>query len=74
MAIVANTFLHYTAKGIREDLADVIANISPEETPFQSNIGTVDVTNTTFEWQTDSLLASLVMMLQVLMPPRRRPD
>mgnify|MGYP000102943676 FL=1 len=58
MAIVANTFLHYTAKGIREDLADVIANISPEETPFQSNIGTVDVTNTTFEWQTDSLAAA----------------
>ena len=55
MAIVANTFTSFDAKGIRESLADVIANIAPEEVPFQSNVGTENVTNTFFEWQTDSL-------------------
>ena len=39
MAIVTNTFTTYSAKGIRENLANIIYNISPEETPFQSNIG-----------------------------------
>jgi len=34
MAIVSNTFLTYSAKGIREDLSNVITNIAPEETPF----------------------------------------
>jgi hypothetical protein len=29
MAIVANTFTTYSAKGIREDLSNVITNISP---------------------------------------------
>lgn len=55
MAIVANTFTSFDAKGIRESLADVIANIAPEEVPFQSNVGSENVTNTFFEWQTDSL-------------------
>ena len=58
MAIVANTFTRYSAIGIREDLANVIYNISPEETPFQSNIARVNVKNTFFEWQTDSLAAA----------------
>jgi hypothetical protein len=55
MAIVTNTFRTVEAKGIREDLADVIANISPEDTPFQSNIGRGKVSNTLYEWQTDEL-------------------
>lgn len=55
MAVVTNTFLTYDAKGIREDLSDLIADISPTQTPFQSNIGTRDASNTYFEWQTDSL-------------------
>ena len=58
MAIVANTFQTYGAKGIREELSDVIANISPEETPFQSNIRSESVSNAFFEWQTDSLAAT----------------
>ena len=52
---VSNTFRTVDAVGIREDLADVIYNISPEETPFQSNIGRGKCTNTLFEWQTDEL-------------------
>jgi hypothetical protein len=58
MAIVANTFTSFSAKGIRESLSNVIANISPEETPFQSNVGSENVKNTFFEWQTDSLAAT----------------
>ena len=58
MAIVANTFTRYSAVGIREDLSNVIYNISPEETPFISNIGRESVKNTYFEWQTDSLSAA----------------
>ena len=55
MTIVSNTFTTYSAKGIREDLSNVITNIAPEETPYQSNIGRETVTNTLFEWQTDTL-------------------
>ena len=58
MAIVTNTFTRYSAVGIREDLSNVIYNISREETPFISNIGRENVKNTYFEWQTDSLAAA----------------
>lgn len=58
MAIVTNTFTTYSAKGIREDLSNVITNIAPEETPFMSNIGKENVSNTLFEFQTDTLAAA----------------
>ena len=58
MAIVSNTFTSHDGVGIRESLADVIANISPEEVPFQSNVGSENVNNTYFEWQTDSLAST----------------
>ena len=58
MAIVTNTFTTYDAKGVREELSNVIANISPEETPFQSNVGSENISNTFFEWQTDALAAT----------------
>ena len=58
MAIVANTFTSYDAKGIREDLMNIIYDISPEQTPLISNIGQETVSNTLFEWQTDSLAAA----------------
>jgi len=54
-AVIANTFETYQAKGIREDLSDLISDISPTTTPFQSNIGSRDADNTYFEWQTDTL-------------------
>lgn len=58
MAVIANTYKTYEAKGIREDLSDVIANISPEDTPFMSNLGKGPKPgNTFFEWQQDSLVA-----------------
>ena len=58
MAVVENTFLTYQAKGIREDLSDLISDISPTQTPFISNIGTRSAEQTLFEWQTDSLAAA----------------
>ena len=58
MTIVSNTFTTYSAKGIREDLSNVITNIAPEETPFMSNIGRENVSNTLFEFQTDTLAAA----------------
>jgi len=58
MAIVTNTFTTFDAKGIREDLSNVITNIAPEETPYMSNIGRESVSNSLFEWQTDTLAAA----------------
>ena len=59
MAIVTNTFTKYSAVGIREDLSNVIYNISPQTTPFVSNMTKRrSVNNTFFEWQTDSLAAA----------------
>jgi hypothetical protein len=58
MAQPTNTFDTYDgANAIREDLADVIYNISPTETPFLSNASKGTATNTLHEWQTDSLAA-----------------
>lgn len=50
--------LTYDAIGNREDLTDVITNISPLETPFLSKFGKVAVKNTLHEWQTDSLASA----------------
>lgn len=58
MALVPNAFSTYTAIGIREDLSDVIYDISPTETPFQSNSARVTATQKIHEWQTDSLAAA----------------
>ncbi len=55
MAIVTNTFTRYSAVGMREDLSNVIWNVSPQDTPFVSNIGKRKITNTTFSWQQDQL-------------------
>ena len=52
------TFTTYDAVGIKEQLADVIYSISPEETPFISNVGRKNVANTLFEWQEDTLSAA----------------
>ena len=55
MAQVANTFETFDAVGIREELADTISRITPEETPFLSLIGSVKLKTTHPEWQTDAL-------------------
>lgn len=58
MAQPSNTFDSYDAVGIREDLSDVIYDVSPEETPFYSACAKVKATNTYHEWQTDALRAA----------------
>lgn len=47
--------LTYTTTGNREDLSDVITNISPTETPMFSSFGKVKAESTYHEWLTDSL-------------------
>lgn len=58
MTIVTNTFLTYSAIGNREDLADVIYNISPTDTPFMGNVGSNKATAVKHEWQTDTLASA----------------
>ena len=48
----------YEAIGAREDLSDVIYNISPTDTPIMSSIGKSKATGVYHEWQTDSLAAA----------------
>jgi hypothetical protein len=59
MAIVSGTYLTYSSIGNREDLSDVIYNISPEETPFMSGAGRGKAKATFHEWQVDSLAAAV---------------
>ena len=58
MATLATTFQTYQAKGNREDLSDLIAMISPTETPFYSMLKKKSATATRFDWQSDSLAAA----------------
>jgi Family of unknown function (DUF5309) len=58
MAVPSNTYMRYTSIGVREDLSDVIYDISPTDTPIMSSIGKTKATNTLHEWQTDSLAAA----------------
>ena len=52
------TYQTYTAIGMREDLSDVIYNISPTDTPFFSSVGKTKATAVLHEWQLDSLAAA----------------
>lgn len=52
------TYQTYAAKGLRESLADIISNVSPEETPIYSAIGRGKARATFEEWQTDTLGAA----------------
>jgi len=58
MAIYADSYETFDSNDKREDLANVIYNISPTETPFMSSIGTSSASATKHEWQTDSLAAA----------------
>lgn len=55
MSAITNTVTTYDRVGIREELADIIYNISPTQTPFLSAAGRGEVENTLSEWQVDSL-------------------
>lgn len=58
---MSNTaFKTYDQVGIKEDISDVISNISPTTTPFQTMVKTESIHNTLFQWQEDSLAAVAV--------------
>lgn len=58
MAQQTNSFATFNAVGNREELADAIYRISPEETPFVSVIGKGSTSSVFPEWQTDALGAA----------------
>lgn len=58
MTVPAGTFQTYQAVGNREDLADIIYDISPTETPFFTKAKKGTATATFHEWQTDALDAA----------------
>lgn len=58
MAVPASTFQTYQGIGNREDLEDVLYQISPVETPFMTMCERTKATNTFHEWQTDALNAA----------------
>jgi len=56
--VADSKFQTYQAIGNREDLTDIIENISPLETFVTSNTKTVGAAATYHEWQTDALAAA----------------
>lgn len=57
MALPTGTFTTYSAIGDREDLADVIYNLDPTETPFMSGVSQNRAKAVNHEWQTQALAA-----------------
>ena len=55
MAVPTGTFKTYEAIGIREDLADMVYDISPTKSPFMSNVKRGKCSQKFKEWQTDVL-------------------
>jgi hypothetical protein len=58
MAVPTGSYQTYTAIGEREDLSDIIYDISPMDTPFMSNVSRESASAVFYEWQTDSLSAA----------------
>lgn len=50
-------FTAYDAVGVKEDVSDIITNISPTKTPFQTSVGNEKCTQKVFDWQEDTLRA-----------------
>lgn len=55
MPVPANTYQTFQAKGLREDLTDMIYMISPTDVPFSSNIQRGTCSATVHQWQTETL-------------------
>jgi hypothetical protein len=58
MTTPTNATSTYDAIGNREDLSNVIYDISPTDTPLMSSISRTTATATNHEWQTDSIGAA----------------
>lgn len=65
MTVQTNAFGTFAAIGNREDLTNVIYNISPTDTPFMSAIGKSKAKATKHEWQTDSLASASTTNAQI---------
>lgn len=65
MTVPANTQQTYQTVGIREDLIDLIYNISPTQTPALSTFPRGKAEQTKHEWQTDSLANASTSNAQV---------
>ena len=57
MANVTGTYQTYDQVGKRQDIEDIIYDITPTMTPFTSSIGTSTASATIHQWQQDSLAA-----------------
>lgn len=55
MTVISGTVQTYDRVGNREDLEDVVYNITPKETPLVSMVASSPVTATRHDWQTDTL-------------------
>lgn len=65
MAIVANTYTRYDAQGLREQLDNIISDLSPMDTPGVTGAGRGTATQTLFETQTDTLAAAVTTNQQI---------
>ncbi|WP_441511166.1 SU10 major capsid protein [Bosea sp. TAF32] len=54
------TYTTYDVVGAKEDVSDIITNLSPADTPFQSMIGKEKIKNKIVQWQEDALRAVAV--------------
>ena len=55
---VSGTYKSYDQVGKKEDIEDIIYDISPTDTPFLSSIGSGTANATLHQWQQDSLAAA----------------
>ena len=58
MTVPTNTIQNVNRVGVREDLADKIAQLFPDDTPFLNAIPTGKCSATKTEWQTDGLASA----------------
>lgn len=65
MTAQTNAFGTYQAIGNREDLSDLISQISPTRTPFMMLAGKGKATGKNHEWQTDALAAAVTTNAQL---------
>lgn len=65
MAQINTTFSTYDAAGLREELFDIITNISPTERPVMAAIGRRTLESKHPEWQLDALAAAVSTNAQI---------
>lgn len=64
-AVFSGTYTTHTAKGLREDLQNMIFDISPMDTPFISGCSRGRAKATLHEWQTDALASATTDNAQI---------